>query len=227
MKTKILILNILSLLILTQTHTAKAQTQAEDPLVQLIQMQTAGLPPTFTIPGLENDLQKLSQVVYLSKAPIFNAAIKLVSNMSMNDTPDRLFMMNALLPLIQGTHSEYFESDVIPTFNQSMAKLNSQYHVSNLSDLKAASQSTIISLTLIRYGLDAISPSFGSADDQAQIGQMKAAVGMALASGSSSDLMSFVTVAKTNQTLLLNASIDESTEVVGLMVSSLVGFLSQ
>jgi hypothetical protein len=185
-----------------------------------------------SLEGLFDDLTKVS---YSSKASLYTLAHKVlalfpygyeVHNMkNANNYNLRIFVMNAVAPLIENTTSEVFEKNINPEFAKYKKAINDANEVSALADIPYTMQTRYASMYLMQAGLASVKGSVANLQVKSNLDRLTATLGQAMASKSKSDVAKVVGLYFQTSHSLDEVKVLSATRDIMLMVESLSEYL--
>lgn len=189
----------------------------------------------FTIPSLDDSLARLSRYVYTNRAAFLRKVAGAVARYPAKaEDPDydrseawqgRLFVLNALDPVLYDIRSRLLERNVLPNYDSARKQDNSRFRVAALLDVKLSPAVFQLCLQLLRAGLEGSRDYLGAAE-QTQIRETLQTIGRAMAAGPG-DLAEVVKALDARAELLATILAFPRTHGYGVMILSLQDFLKR
>jgi len=133
----------------------------------------------FDIYSLETSFLELSDDIYLYKSNFFKSAANILKNYPLEKNESlsieneavlaRLFILNAVSPVMHDISSPYMEEKVLPKYKKATNELNQKLGISGFYELDLNETTLDVSLSLIRYALESTRAYIGTEDNTEQL----------------------------------------------------------
>lgn len=185
----------------------------------------------FTLPSLDSGLNWLAGYLYGDRADFVDTAATLVAALpGADDEPaacadfiDRLFLFNAVRPIVDFSSTEFFRTYAEPRFRAALAGYNEAVGVKNLGDFPRTDARRRLTYRLLATGLNGFDAYIAHVTVRQRLDRVRVAVGRALADPAASNVAA-ATLASERETLVDLAAAAPS-GALGVAVLGLADFL--
>ncbi len=207
----------------------------------LLNLAELEMPVASTVwPRLETSLENWAKLSYPYRARFFRSLAVAASdvptpvaqNWMSHENHDalmaRLLLLNALEPIIQDVHSDYFKDQILPRYLKQKQSRNQQVEIKELNDIRLSPLVLKMSLQLLRAGTDALVEFTGSKPDRKKLGDLKVEIGRVLAARPGKhDLRNLLAVLGRCKPLIERHAAHPRTQGIALMMLTLEQYLEK